>query len=141
MRPHGNIELTMRHHPVIALLAAALVASPILAQPAAKSEQRFPDVVSVKVLAHGQDTFDFDVTVSSPYDTSQRYADGIRVLGRNNEVLGERKLFHDHADEQPFTRDLNGVKVPLSLRTVVVQARDQKYGYGGKSVQVVLPGR
>ena len=131
----------MRCYPVLVLLAASFVAGPVVAQSAAKSEQRFPDVVSAKVQARGQDTFDFDVTVSSPYDTPQRYADGVRVLGRNNEVLGERKLLHDHADEQPFTRDLSGVKIPLSVLTVVIQARDQKYGYGGKSVQVALPGR
>jgi hypothetical protein len=130
----------MRHHAVLALVAALLAGSPVLAQPT-RSEQRFPDVVSVEVRARDRDRFDFDVTVSSPYDTPQRYADGIRVLGRDNEVLGERKLFHDHADEQPFTRDLHGVKVPLSLRTVVIQARDQKYGYGGRSVELALPGR
>jgi hypothetical protein len=27
------------------------------------------------------------------------------------------------------------------VRVVVVQARDQKYGYGGKTVEVALPGR
>jgi len=131
----------MRRHAVSALLAVSLAAGSVIAQPAPRTEQRFPDVVSVKVQMRARDTFDFDVTVSSPYDTPERYADGIRVLGRDNEVLGERKLFHDHADEQPFTRDLYGVKIPSSLRVVVVQARDQKYGYGGRSVQVTLPGR
>ena len=131
----------MRCHPVLGLFAASLVAIPVFAQSTGKSEQRFPDVVSVKAQARGQDTFDFDVTVSSPYDTPHRYADGIRVLGSNNQVLGERTLLHDHADEQPFTRDLAGVKIPLGVRAVVVQARDQKHGYGGRSVQVALPGR
>jgi hypothetical protein len=131
----------MRCYPALALFVVLPVVGPVLAQSSAKSDQRFPDVVSVKVQARGQDRFDFDVTVSSPYDTPRRYADGIRVVGRNNEVLGERKLLHDHADEQPFTRDLSVVKVPPGVRAVVVQARDQKYGYGGKSVQVALPGR
>jgi len=131
----------MRCHPALAFLAIMLTASSVTAQPVPRSDQRFPDVVSVKVQKRGQDTFDFDVTVSSPYDTPQRYADGIRVVGRNNEVLGERKLLHDHADEQPFTRDLSGVKVPAGVRTVVIQARDQKHGYGGKSFEAALPGR
>jgi hypothetical protein len=56
-------------------------------------------------------------------------------------VFGERKLLHDHAGEQPFTRDLYGVKIPPGIRAVVIQARDQKYGYGGKIIEVVLPGR
>jgi len=105
------------------------------------STQQHPDVVAARVQQRATDTFDFDVTVSSPYDTPQRYADAFRVADRNGRVYGERKLVHDHADEQPFTRDLYGVRIPQGVRMVVIQARDQKYGYGGKSVEVALPGR
>jgi hypothetical protein len=59
----------------------------------------------------------------------------------SGELLGERKLLHDHQDEQPFTRDLYGLKIPKSIKQVVVQGRDQRFGYGGKSLQVQLPGR
>ena len=104
-------------------------------------DQQFPDIVSVKVRIAGTGAFDFDVTVSSPYDTPKRYADGFRVTTETGIVLGERKLLHDHQDEQPFTRDLYGVKIPPHIRVVTVQGRDQKSGYGGKSVQVQLPGR
>ncbi len=105
------------------------------------SDQRYPDVVAVKVQVRGENRFDFDVTVSSPYDTAQRYADAFRVSDKDGRVFGERKLLHDHADEQPFTRDLHGVVVPPSVRSVIVQARDQMFGYGGKTQVVVLPGR
>jgi hypothetical protein len=124
-----------------AALLASLIATSSAAQPRSAAEQRFPDVVAVKVRASGAGQFDFDVTISSPYDTPQRYADAFRVQTPAGEVLGERKLLHDHQNEQPFTRDLYGVKVPAEVKKVVVQARDGKYGYGGKSVEVVLPGR
>ena len=55
--------------------------------------------------------------------------------------IGERALFHDHASEQPFTLDLCGLKIPRGVKAVVIQARDRKHGYGGKSVEVSLPGR
>jgi hypothetical protein len=103
--------------------------------------QKYPDVVSARVQTRVADIFDFDVTVSSPYDTPKRYADAFRVMGKDGVVFGERKLLHDHGDEQPFTRDLYGVNIPTGIRAVVVQARDQQYGYGGKTVEVVLPGR
>jgi hypothetical protein len=103
--------------------------------------QKYPDIVSAEVQARGADIFDFDVTVSSRYDTPQRYADAFRVMDKDGVVFGERKLLHDHAGEQPFTRDLYGVKVPSGIRAVVIQARDQTYGYGGQTVEVVLPGR
>jgi hypothetical protein len=122
------------------LVMAASLASPI-GYGQSPPEQQFPDVIAVKVRASGADSFDFDVTVSSPYDTPARYADAFRVSTPAGQVLGERKLLHDHQHEQPFTRDLYAVPVARDVKSVVVQARDQKNGYGGKSVQVPLPGR
>ncbi len=101
----------------------------------------FPDVLSAQVKARAPDTFDFDVTMSSPYDSAQRYADGFRAMGPDGAVLGVRKLLHDHASEQPFTRDLYGVKVPQGVRVVTIQGRDKVNGWGGKTQQVPLPGR
>lgn len=129
----------------IGLLGCGLFASqilgvaPLLAQTAV--QQKFPDVVAARITPRGGDRFDFDVTISSPYDTPQRYADGFRVVGSKGEVYGERKLLHDHADEQPFTRDLYGITIPAGVRAVIVEARDQSYGYGGRRIEVTLPGR
>jgi hypothetical protein len=103
--------------------------------------RKFPDVVSARAQARSPDTFDFDVTVSFPYDTPQRYADAFHVTGKDGMVFGERTLFHDHATEQPFTRDLYGVRIPSHVSVIVIHARDRKYGYGGKTVEVAIPGR
>ena len=102
---------------------------------------RFPDIVDARVRAAGGGVFDFDVTVSSPYDTPARYADGFRVLTPEGTELGVRKLWHDHQHEQPFTRDLHGVRVPPEVRRVVIQGRDQRHGWGGRTLEVALPGR
>jgi hypothetical protein len=126
---------------LLELVSLALVAVSVSVIAAGPSDQKFPDVVSVKVTPRSSNVFDFDITVSSPYDTPQRYADAIRVVARPDVILGERILFHDHADEQPFTRDVYGVKIPSGVRVVVVQARDRANGYGGKTVEVTLPGR
>lgn len=121
------------------LIAASLLADSV--QAADLAAQRHPDVIAANVQARDADSFDFDVTLSSPYDTPQRYADGFRVAGRNGVIYGERKLLHDHAAEQPFTRDLHGVRIPRQVRSVVLQARDQKFGYGGRTLELILPGR
>lgn len=125
-------------------LLTALIACVMMETAAAEpkdAEQKFPDVVDVRVEASGVNRFDFDVTISSPYDSPQRYADAFHVYSVIGQAYGERKLLHDHASEQPFTRDLYGVLIPPGVRMVTVQARDQKYGYGGRLIQVLLPGR
>ncbi|MCP5265365.1 MAG: hypothetical protein H6934_04610 [Burkholderiaceae bacterium] len=124
-----------------AVLAMAAIGLFALGDREAVAQQEFPDVVGAKVRAAGTDTFDFDVTVSSPYDSPQRYADAFRALGADGTVYGERKLWHDHAGEQPFTRDLYGVRIPPGVRQVLIQARDQRHGYGGKTLELALPGR
>ena len=103
--------------------------------------QKCPDVVAAKVRARTAERFDFDVTISSPYDTAQRDADAFRIMHKDGSVYGQRLLLHDHAGEQPFTRDLYGVRVPRGVRSVVIQARDQQQGWGGKTLEVALPGR
>lgn len=128
-----------RYHLLLAFVAATVVLAALPAPTLA--EQKHPDVVSAKVRASGPDRFDFDVTLSSPYDTPQRYADAFRVMSRDGTVFGERVLLHDHADEQPFTRDLYGVQIQRGVRQVVIQGRDRRHGYGGKTVEVTLPGR
>lgn len=139
--PRRGQALLTRYRDLLALAVLAVTFFLGSAAPPAVAEQQFADIVAVKVQPRGAGKFDFDVTVSSPYDTAQRYADAFRVMGKDGKVYGERKLLHDHATEQPFTRDLYGVGIPAAVKSVVVQARDQKYGYGGKTVEVTLSGR
>jgi hypothetical protein len=98
-----------------------------------------PDVVDVEVSQTGERTYRFDVTISSPYDSPQRYANAWRVLGPDGTVYGVRELLHHHAGEQPFTRSLTGVEVPAGVDTVTVQARDLVNGWGGAVIHVTLP--
>jgi hypothetical protein len=133
----------MRHTHFVAFMAAcavALVNNYAVAQ-SKGAEQKFPDVIDVKIKSLGNNRFDFDVTISSPYDTPQRYCDAFKVTDTKGKLLGERVLLHDHQTEQPFTRDLHGIVIPAAVRAVKVQGRDLKFGYGGKSLQMALPGR
>lgn len=100
-------------------------------------EQPFPDIVEVAVTAQG-DTFQFDVTVSSPYDTPERYADAWRIVAPDGTELGVRELAHDHAGEQPFTRSLTGVAIPADVGDVTVEGRDLVNGWGGATVTVTI---
>jgi hypothetical protein len=149
MRRHEPVNAPLRQFAGFSRRALALAVvcmgcgglAPVYAQTGASSDTRFPDVVAAKVRMAADGRFDFDVTVSSPYDTPQRYADGFRVLAPSGKVLGERTLWHDHQDEQPFTRDLYGVAIAPGIARVRIQARDRKHGYGGKAIELALPQR
>ena len=101
---------------------------------------RFPDVVGVDIRQQG-DNLSFSVTLSSVYDTPERYADAFRVLDEQGNQLGIRVLLHDHASEQPFTRSLLNVSVPETVKFVTLQGRDLINGWGGKTLTVALPER
>jgi hypothetical protein len=99
------------------------------------SGQKHPDVLEAELESSGQ-TYSLDVTVSSPYDSPERYADGWRVLAPDGAVLGEHELMHDHAGEQPFTRTQTGLEIPDNVEEITVEGRDLENGYGGETVTI-----
>ncbi|MEX2548992.1 MAG: hypothetical protein WD638_02090 [Nitriliruptoraceae bacterium] len=102
-------------------------------------DQRFPDVVSAELEPSG-DAWRLDATLSSPYDSPERYADAFRAAAPDGTVLGVRELAHDHANEQPFTRSLTGLTIPDAVDQITVEGRDLEHGWGGETVTVDVPG-
>lgn len=98
----------------------------------------FPDIIGVQATPEDGGTWRFDVTVSSPYDSRERYADAWRVVGPDGTEFGIRILTHDHASEQPFTRSQGGIAVPDDVDTVTVEGRDLANGWGGGTLAVQL---
>ncbi len=101
--------------------------------------QKYPDVEEAELESSGGDAWTLSVTISSPYDSPERYADGWRVLAPNGDVLGEHELMHDHANEQPFTRTQSGLEIPQDVREITVEGRDLENGYGGETVTISVP--
>ncbi len=123
-------------------LAAIVVASACGGGEVADStegRELFPDVIDVVVEEESDGVYSFEVTISSPYDSPDRYADAWRVTSPDGSVYGVRELLHDHAGEQPFTRSLSGVEIPSEVETVVVEGRDLIGGWGGGTMSVELP--
>jgi len=100
---------------------------------------RHPDVVAATATRAPDGTLTFEATLSSPYDSPERYADAWRIVGPDGEVYGVRELLHDHAGEQPFTRSLVGVVVPEGVTRVIVEGRDLRNGWGGATVEISVP--
>ena len=98
-------------------------------------------VVKLKATHTGDNTYKFDVTVRHADEGWKHYADKWDVTAPGGTVLGTRILAHPHVDEQPFTRSLTGVKIPENIDEVTVRAHDLVHGYGGKTVNVKVPGK
>lgn len=99
---------------------------------------QFPDVVAAEATRAADGTWSFLVTVSSPYDSPARYADGWKIVGLDGTVYGEQTLTHDHASEQPFVRRQSGVVIPDDVDEVTVVGRDSANGYGGDTLTIPL---
>lgn len=99
----------------------------------------FPEVLDVQAEPDGDGSWTFSVTLSSPYDTPEQYADAWRVVGPDGTELGFRLLTHDHANEQPFTRSQGGIVVPDGVDTVTIEARDLVNGWASDTFEFALP--
>lgn len=78
----------------------------------------------------------FDVTIAHPDTGWDHYADGWRIEDASGAELGLRVLAHPHIAEQPFTRFLSGVDLPVGTRTVFVRARDNIDGWSDQVFEV-----
>lgn len=112
---------------------SALPASTATTQPAPASSTGCADVLAVELIP-GANGYSVRVTVASADTGWEKYADLWTVSTADGVVLGERVLAHPHVEEQPFTRQLDGVAIPPGTTAVVVAARDSVLGFCGATV-------
>lgn len=129
-------QITIPRPVVATLVAIATAAAVVACATGAGDDQTHPDIVDATVTRDDDGTFTAAVTVSSPYDSPQRYTDAWRLLSPSGEQLAIRELAHDHAAEQPFTRSRSGIVIPDDIDEVVVQGRDLVNGWGGTQMTV-----
>lgn len=101
---------------------------------------KFPEVLEVRASSTGGNKWRFNVTLSSLYDSPQRYADAWRVLDDKDQELGIRVLGHDHAGEQPFTRS-ETIMIPAETQVVFIEGRDQANGWSGQRFEFQMPSK
>ncbi len=100
-----------------------------------------PSVLDVKVSPNGDGTYGFSTTVFHKDTGWKHYADKWDIIGPDGEVIATRVLYHPHVDEQPFTRSLGRVAIPVGLREVMVRAHCSVDGDGTRTFRVKLPPR
>ena len=95
------------------------------------------EIVMAEFAQRGE-SWDVSVTLRHGDTGWDHYADAWRVVGEDGAVMGTRTLFHPHENEQPFTRSLGGVKIPVAQPIVYVEAHDKVHGWSGQRVKVDL---
>ena len=115
--------------------AALGLALALIAAQAAAGEA---DVTAVRASREAGGTWRFDVTIRSRDRGWDYYCDRFEVVAQDGKVLGTRILAHPHEDEQPFTRELSGVRVAPGTRRVAVRAFMKPGGAGGEVRSVQL---
>ena len=116
----------------LAVMACGLLM--ILAPLAANAGEA--DIVGVKIIKEDTGTYRFDVSVRHGDEGWKHYADGWDVVSPDGVVLGTRELAHPHENEQPFTRSLAGVSIPVGVDHVTLRAHDSVHGNGGAEMRV-----
>ncbi|MEH6649936.1 MAG: hypothetical protein V7707_07935 [Motiliproteus sp.] len=86
----------------------------------------------------GHQLWRFNVTLRHADSGWKHYADGWQVVDSKNNVLGDRVLHHPHENEQPFTRGLSGVSLPVTTQSVMIRAHDSVHGWADQRFTVML---
>ncbi len=95
------------------------------------------DIVDAKAVISG-DGWRFTVSIEHADTGWDHYADAWRVVTEDGEILGERTLMHPHEGEQPFTRSLDGVKIPKNINIVFIEAHDSMHGWSSQRSKLIL---
>ena len=82
--------------------------------------------------------FNISVTVEHADEGWNHYANAWRIYSMGGKLIGERILYHPHVEEQPFTRNLLGVSVPLEVKEVMIVAVCSKTGESKASYNLKL---
>jgi hypothetical protein len=123
-----------------ARIARALALAALLGSVAAGASAGPADVISASAECAGV-LCSFRVTVRHADEGWSHYANAWEIVAPDDHVLATRVLRHPHVDEQPFTRELAGVRVPAGIESVRIRARDSMHGLGGQVVVVPLGAR
>lgn len=98
----------------------------------------FAQVTYVVAREKSPERWCFDTSVRHNDQGWEHYADGWEVIDLEGNQLGHRQLGHPHDNEQPFTRSLCNIKILPENAKVIVRAKCNQHGFGGKPILVDL---
>ena len=98
----------------------------------------FAQVTDVLATQKSDGSWCFGTSVRHNDQGWDHYADGWQVTDLDGNEMAFRLLAHPHDNEQPFTRSQCNINIPSEISQVIVRAKCNKHGYGGKPFVVNL---
>jgi len=98
-------------------------------------------VLDATVIANPNGTYAVSATIFHKDEGWSHYVDKFDVLTPAGKVIATRILFHPHVNEQPFTRSIADVQVPIGVTEITIRAHDLVHGDGARTFKVKLPRR
>lgn len=124
------------------LLILSIFASSVLAEKpnleAFSTSLEFAQVTDVLATQKSDGSWCFGTSIRHNDQGWEHYADRWEVLDLDGNLLGYRTLGHPHDNEQPFTRSRCKINIPSDMPKVIVRAKCNKHGFGGKHAIVEL---
>ncbi len=74
------------------------------------------DVVLVEAVKENKGLWRFNVTVRHDDTGWDHYANRWEIVSESGKIIATRVLHHPHENEQPFTRSLSGVEIPIGTK-------------------------
>ena len=98
------------------------------------------NVIAAMARQGADGTWSFEVTMRCDDRGAAYFCDRFEVLTPTARVVGVCRLLHDHTDEQPFTREVQGVSMPDdSPRRVQIRGHHNVRGFDGATLTLDLP--
>ena len=107
---------------------ALRLAAAIFAFASVSVEAGEADVIAATAKRNADGSYRIDATVKSRDTGWDYYAERFEVITQDGKILATRVLLHPHEDEQPFTRELDNVKIPAGISEVNVRALMKRKG-------------
>jgi peroxiredoxin len=101
---------------------ALRLAAVVFAFASASAHAGEADVIAATAKRNADGTYRIDATIKSRDTGWDYYAERFEVLTQDGKILATRVLAHPHEDEQPFTRELDNVKIPAGVTEIKVRA-------------------
>jgi hypothetical protein len=107
---------------------ALRLAAVVFAFASASTHAGEADVIAATAKRNTDGTYRIDATIKSRDTGWDYYAERFEVVTLDGKILAARVLLHPHEDEQPFTRELDNVKIPAGVTSVKVRALMKRKG-------------